>query len=99
VGITSGMSGVLEKVQAYLAYWEKKYKHIWEQDKEAYIRRWGSGRGTGTVYTPPSSIGLQAVNSSILGGGAGGEVSALFVVKERCPWLRSAGRNFGANHC
>lgn len=40
VAITSGMSGVAEKVQGYLGYWEKKYKHIWEQDKEAYIRRW-----------------------------------------------------------
>lgn len=56
VGITSGMSGVLEKVQAYLAYWEKKYKHIWEQDKEAYIRRWGSGRGTGSVNTPSDLV-------------------------------------------
>jgi hypothetical protein len=26
--------------RSFLNYWEKKYKHIWEIDKEAYIRRY-----------------------------------------------------------
>ncbi len=39
VNITNGISGIVDKVQALLMFWEKKYKHIWEQDKEAYIRR------------------------------------------------------------
>jgi dynein heavy chain, axonemal len=25
---------------SFLNYWEKKYKHVWEVDKEAYIRRY-----------------------------------------------------------
>jgi hypothetical protein len=25
---------------SFLNYWEKKYKHMWEIDKEAYIRRY-----------------------------------------------------------
>ena len=27
-------------MQTFLAYWEKKYKHMWEVDKDAYIRRY-----------------------------------------------------------
>jgi hypothetical protein len=38
VNITNSISGIVDKVQALLMYWEKKYKHVWEQDKEAYIR-------------------------------------------------------------
>lgn len=36
--ITNSVSGIVDKVQTLLMYWEKKYKHVWEQDKEAYIR-------------------------------------------------------------
>lgn len=36
--ITNSISGIVDKVQTLLMYWEKKYKHVWEQDKEAYIR-------------------------------------------------------------
>lgn len=38
--ITDGITSIVDKVQAFLTYWEKKYKHIWEADKEAYIRRY-----------------------------------------------------------
>eukprot|EP00899_Mesostigma_viride_P014884 jgi/Mesvir1/23397/Mv21091-RA.2 len=40
VSITTGITSIVDKVQQFLAYWEKKYKHIWDQDKEAYIRRY-----------------------------------------------------------
>eukprot|EP00898_Chlorokybus_atmophyticus_P005400 jgi/Chlat1/5861/Chrsp4S06373 len=38
--ITGGVTAMSDKVQQFLSYWEKKYKHIWDQDKEAYIRRY-----------------------------------------------------------
>nr|AML30862.1 axonemal inner arm dynein heavy chain 6 [Marsilea vestita] len=38
--ITAGVLGVTEKVHLYLQYWEKKYKSVWDQDKDAYIRRY-----------------------------------------------------------
>eukprot|EP00232_Nephroselmis_pyriformis_P029065 CAMPEP_0182867354 /NCGR_PEP_ID=MMETSP0034_2-20130328/8675_1 /TAXON_ID=156128 /ORGANISM="Nephroselmis pyriformis, Strain CCMP717" /LENGTH=4528 /DNA_ID=CAMNT_0024999703 /DNA_START=83 /DNA_END=13669 /DNA_ORIENTATION=- len=40
VHITTGITSIVDKVQQFLNYWEKKYKHIWDQDKEAYIRRY-----------------------------------------------------------
>ena len=36
--ITSGIQNIVDKVQTLLLYWEKKYKHMWDQDKDAYIR-------------------------------------------------------------
>ncbi len=30
--------GIADKVAALLHYWEGKYKHLWEQDKDAYMR-------------------------------------------------------------
>ena len=36
--ITNGVTGIVDKVQTLLVYWEKKYKHMWDQDKDAYIR-------------------------------------------------------------
>ena len=36
--ITSGIQNIVDKVQTLLIYWEKKYKHMWDQDKDAYIR-------------------------------------------------------------
>ena len=38
--ITGGITTIVDKVQSFLAYWEKKYKHMWEVDKDAYIRRY-----------------------------------------------------------
>jgi len=39
VSIMGGMSSSLDKLQKYLAFWEK-YKHIWDYDKDAFIRRY-----------------------------------------------------------
>ena len=44
VQITNGVTSIVDKVQTLLTYWEKKYKHMWDQDKEAYIRQVASGR-------------------------------------------------------
>ena len=38
VQITNGVQSIVDKVQTLLLYWEKKYKQLWDQDKEAYIR-------------------------------------------------------------
>ncbi|EFJ08553.1 hypothetical protein SELMODRAFT_185288 [Selaginella moellendorffii] len=38
--ITAGVIGITDKVQHYLQYWEKKYRSIWDQDKDAFIRRY-----------------------------------------------------------
>ena len=38
--ITIGARGIVEKLQQFLTYWDKKYRHIWDQDKDAYIRRY-----------------------------------------------------------
>ena len=35
--ITGAISGIIDRVQVLLVYWEKKYKHLWEQDKEASL--------------------------------------------------------------
>lgn len=37
--ITQGVLGIADRIQQFLQYWEKKYKSVWDQDKEAYIRR------------------------------------------------------------
>ena len=39
VSIMGGMSSSLDKLQKYLTFWEK-YKHTWDYDKDAYIRRY-----------------------------------------------------------
>ncbi len=31
---------MIDKVQSFLTYWEKKYRHVWEADRDAYIRRY-----------------------------------------------------------
>lgn len=36
--VTDAISNIVEKVQVVLVYWEKKYKSIWETDKDAYMR-------------------------------------------------------------
>lgn len=38
--ITHGITGIVDKVQAFLTFWEKKYKQLWDQDKDAYMRRY-----------------------------------------------------------
>lgn len=38
--ITGGITTIVDKVQTFLSSWEKKYKHVWETDKERYIRRY-----------------------------------------------------------
>ncbi|GMH41208.1 hypothetical protein BSKO_09118 [Bryopsis sp. KO-2023] len=40
VQITTGITSIVDKVQQFLNYWERKYKHLWDQDKDAYIRRY-----------------------------------------------------------
>lgn len=39
-GITTGITSVIDKVQQFLVYFEKKFRHIYEQDKDACIRRY-----------------------------------------------------------
>ena len=36
--ISDGVTGIVDKVQVLLVYWENKYKAIWETDKDAFIR-------------------------------------------------------------
>lgn len=40
VQITNGITSIVDKVQQFLNYWERKYKYLWDQDKDAYIRRY-----------------------------------------------------------
>jgi len=40
VSITTGITAIVDAVQQFLSYWEKKYKYMWDQDKDAYIRRY-----------------------------------------------------------
>ena len=44
VAIDAGVRRVVEKAQLFVSYWEKTYKHVWEQDKEAYIRRYANAK-------------------------------------------------------
>lgn len=72
VQITNGVTGIVDKVQTLLVYWEKKYKHMWDQDKDAYIR-YGYMHGlagptlmgvcliaTSNVYLSTNSLARQA---------------------------------------
>ena len=45
VNIMGGMSSSLDKLQKYLTFWEK-YKHTWDYDKDAYIRRYAKANRT-----------------------------------------------------
>ena len=40
VSIDNGITLIVERTQTFVTFWEKTYKHVWEQDKEAYIRRY-----------------------------------------------------------
>ena len=40
VQIMNGMSASATELQKYLGYWENKYKLLWNQDKQAFIRRY-----------------------------------------------------------
>eukprot|EP00741_Cyanophora_paradoxa_P024938 tig00000056_g24072.t1 len=39
VQIMNGMNSIVDKIQRYLYFWDK-YKHIWDLDKDAFIRRY-----------------------------------------------------------
>ncbi|EKX36467.1 hypothetical protein GUITHDRAFT_97557 [Guillardia theta CCMP2712] len=45
VSVMGGMSSSLDKLQKYLTFWEK-YKHTWDYDKDAYIRRYAKANRT-----------------------------------------------------
>ena len=45
VSIMGGMSSSLDKLQKFLTFWEK-YKHTWDYDKDAYIRRYAKANRT-----------------------------------------------------
>eukprot|EP00879_Flechtneria_rotunda_P019356 GHRR01020328.1.p1 GENE.GHRR01020328.1~~GHRR01020328.1.p1 ORF type:complete len:1679 (+),score=578.13 GHRR01020328.1:143-5179(+) len=40
VQISTGITSVVDPVQACLEHFEKRYKKLWDQDKDAYIRRY-----------------------------------------------------------
>eukprot|EP00210_Caulerpa_lentillifera_P007994 g7633.t1 len=40
VQITNGITSIVDKVQQFLNYWERKYKSLWDHDKVAYLRRY-----------------------------------------------------------
>lgn len=42
--VGQGVSSIVDKVQQCLSNWERKYKHVWDQDKEAYIRRYDKAK-------------------------------------------------------
>jgi hypothetical protein len=62
VNIHHSIMGIVDKVQALLVYWEKKYKMVWDQDKEAYMR---SVHGTAT-HLQHSSVPLCLHSLSVL---------------------------------
>ena len=37
--ISDGVTGIVDKVQTLLIYWEKKFKALWDTDKDAFIRQ------------------------------------------------------------
>ena len=49
VSIMGGMSSNLDKLQKYLTFWEK-YKHTWDYDKDAYMRRYAKANRTLTAF-------------------------------------------------
>ncbi|BDA42104.1 Dynein heavy chain 2, axonemal [Coccomyxa sp. Obi] len=38
--LSQSMPSVVDRVQTLLLYWEKKYKLLWDQDKDAFMRRY-----------------------------------------------------------
>lgn len=50
VTITTGVSSILEKAGQYTQYWERKYRPVWEQDKESYMRRYEKAKKPLTAY-------------------------------------------------
>ncbi|KAK9814943.1 hypothetical protein WJX73_002724 [Symbiochloris irregularis] len=38
--ITNSISGIIERAQVLLVYWEKKYKPLWDQDRQAQLWRY-----------------------------------------------------------
>ena len=49
VAIDNGITLIVEKTQVFLGYWEKTYKHVWETDKDSYIRRYAEARKPAVV--------------------------------------------------
>jgi len=37
--LAASMPAVVDRAQTLLLYWEKKYKHLWDQDRDAFMRR------------------------------------------------------------
>ncbi len=48
--ITSGVSNVAEPVQAAIEHFEKRYKRLWDQDKDAYMRRYEKAQKSLSSY-------------------------------------------------
>ena len=42
--MTNSITSIVDKIQQFLNYWERKYKYLWDQDKDAYIRRYERAR-------------------------------------------------------
>jgi hypothetical protein len=40
VQITTGITSIVDPVQASLEHFEKRYRKLWDQDKDAYMRRY-----------------------------------------------------------
>ena len=36
--LSQSMPSVVDRAQTLLLYWEKKYKQLWDQDKDAFMR-------------------------------------------------------------
>lgn len=55
--LAASMPAVVDRAQTLLLYWEKKYKHLWDQDRDAFMR-----------CEPPdrSSIGCLLFQSKIV---------------------------------
>lgn len=60
VQITNGVTSIVDKVQTLLTYWEKKYKHMWDQDKEAYIRQVALSTSRSCIEVSMSDCGPSA---------------------------------------
>ncbi len=56
-------------MQSFLSFWEKKYKHMWDQgDKEAYIRRYEKAQKPLSSFEADIQkyLGLQARSAEAL---------------------------------
>ena len=44
VSIDNGINLIVEKTQSFIAYYEKTYKHLWEQDMVAHVKRYAKAK-------------------------------------------------------